>query len=209
MQNMFRDESPHGKNGEGRTWPGWARCLVSIALLLHMAAIVAAALSAPPSSDLLRRIADRFAHYFELIDQGYSYRYYTEPPPTAIIEARLRFADGREERIIRLPDRAQRPRLRYQRHLALAHHLFEDFSASRAAPGGPAPSRWAASYARHLCRANPGCAGVTLYLVMHLIPDLQRIREAASRPGATPVDVDDEGFFTVPERIGEYSCVDF
>jgi hypothetical protein len=209
MQNMFRDQEPRGKIGDGRAWPAWARCLVSIGLLLHRVAILAGALSVPPSSDLLRGIASRFAHYYEVIDQGYGYRYYTEPPPTALIEARLRFADGREERVVRLPDPAQWPRLRYQRHLALAHHLFEDFTAARTAPGGPVRSLWAASYARHLCRANPGCSGVTLYLVMHLIPDLQLMRETASRPGATPVDVDEERFFTVPERIGDYSCDDF
>ena len=57
--------------------------------------------------------------------------------------------------------------------------------------------------------AVPGCSGVRLSLVMHLIPDLQLIREAAARPGAPPVDVDEERFFTVPERIGDYSCADF
>jgi hypothetical protein len=209
MQKMFRDQPRRGKIGEGRPWPVWARSLVSLVLLLHLTAILAGAVSVPPSSELLRGIASRFAHYYELIDQGYGYRYYTEPPPTAVIEARLRFGDGRGERVVRLPDPAQRPRLRYQRHLALAHHLFEDFSLAKAAPGGPTPSRWAASYARHLCRANPGCSGVTLYLVMHLIPDLQLIRETASRPGAPPVDVNQERFFTVPERIGDYSCDDF
>jgi hypothetical protein len=210
MQKMFRDEPGRGKKDENRGWPVWARCLTSVVLLVHMVAIVAAAVAAPPSSDLQRAIADRFAHYYELIDQGYGYRYYApEPPPTAVVKARLRFADGRGERVVRLPDRAQWPRLRYQRHLALAHHLFEDFSAAKEAPGGPEPSRWAASYARHLCRTNPGCTGVTLTLEMHLIPDLRLIREAASRPGAAPVDVDAEAFFTVPERIGDYSCDDF
>jgi hypothetical protein len=87
--------------------------------------------------------------------------------------------------------------------------LFEDFRAAQAVPGRPAPSRWGASYARHLCRAHPGCSGVTLSLVMHLIPDLHLIREAASGAGAGPVDVDEERFFTVPERIGDYACADF
>ncbi|HEX8200782.1 MAG TPA: hypothetical protein VF590_09860 [Isosphaeraceae bacterium] len=206
---MFRDQAQSGGRGAGRAWPVWARVLASMALLAHMAAILAAAVSAPPSSELQRGLARGFERYYELTDQGYGYRYYTEPPPTALIRARLRFADGRPEQVVQLPDRARRPRLRYQRHLALAYHLFEDFNAARSAPGGPVPSRWARSYARHLCRTHPGCSGVTLALVMHLIPDLRVIREAASRPGATPVDVDDERFFTVPERIGDYPCADF
>jgi hypothetical protein len=207
---MVRAEPGRGSDGGRRGWSAGAKLLASAALLVHITAIVAGAVAARPSSALQGLIADQFAHYYELIDQGYGYRYYApEPPPTAVIRARLRFGDGRAEREVRLPDRAQRPRLRYQRHLALAHHLFEDFSAAKNAPGGPRPSRWAASYARHLCRANPGCTGVTLFVELHLNPDLQRIREAASRPGAAPVDVDAEEFFTVPERIGDYACDDF
>lgn len=204
---MFRVETERGTTARGRGWPSGAKLLASVALLGHMVAILAAAWAAPPSSELQGAVADLFARYYDLIDQGYGYRYYApEPPPTAVVKALLRFADGRGERVIRLPDRAQRPRLRYQRHLALAHHLFEDFSAAKNSPGGAMPSRWAASYARHLCRTNPGCTGVTLTLEMHLIPDLRLIREAASRPGGAPVDVDAEEFFTVPERIGDYPC---
>jgi hypothetical protein len=211
-QKMYREKQarPGKEGGEGRAWPSWAKGLASAALVFHMAAVLAAVAAAPPASEVERAIANRFAHYYELIDQGYAYRYYApEPPPTAVVTARLRFADGRPEREVRIPDRSLRPRLLYQRHLALAHHLFEEFNASRNDPHGERPSRWGASYARHLCKTTPGCSGVTLYFQMHMVPDLEQVREAASRPGAKPLDADAEEFYTVPERIGDYSCDDF
>ena len=40
----------------------------------------------------------------------------------------------------------------------------------------------------------------------HLIPELERIRQAQAEPGRRGVDLDAEEFFTTPERIGEFSC---
>jgi hypothetical protein len=108
--------------------------------------------------------------------------------------------------VVRLPRRGLRPRLRYQRQLALAFHLFSDFDEARRVAGDGSRSRWARAYARHLAKAWPGCATVTLFAQMHLIPDPSRVQEAASTPGAPPLDLDAEEFYTAPERIGEYSC---
>ena len=181
-----------------RPWPTWAKGLVSAGLLLHMVAVVTVGLASPPSSPLERAVADQLLPYCQFIDQGQAHRYYVDPPPTPVITARLRFDDGRPERVIRLPDRGRRPRLRYQRELALAHHLFVDFR--QAGDDGV----WARSYARHLCRANPGCSGVILQVQFHLVPDLDALREAAAR-GAT-LDVEAEEFYTTPERIGDFPC---
>jgi hypothetical protein len=187
-------------------WPAWARRLATAALLFHMTAIVAAALSVPPSSPLEQAIADQFAHYYELIDQGHAYRYYApEPPPTPVVVARLEFADGRPDAEVRLPDRSLRPRLRYQRHLALANHMFAEFSGAPRDEQGRRRGHWAESYARHLCKTR-GCARVTLLAKVHLIPDLEQVRHALEHPGAPAVDLDAEEFYTTPERIGDYAC---
>src|SRR5579883_2258856 len=61
-------------------WPSWACQLASLALLLHIVAILAAALASPPSSPLEMRLAGIFAPYYNLIDQGYAYRYYAPEP---------------------------------------------------------------------------------------------------------------------------------
>src|SRR4051812_44988452 len=106
------------------TWPGWARTLVTVGLLYHMVAVASGALGVPPSSLLERRVADLFTPYHDLVDQGYAYRYYAEPPPTPVILATLRFDAGRPAEVVRLPSRElDGPRMRHQRQLALANAL--------------------------------------------------------------------------------------
>jgi hypothetical protein len=167
--------------------------------------VLAGVLGAPPSSGLEQAVRDGFGLYYQLVDQGYAYRYYApEPGPTPVVTARVRYADGRPEETVRLPRRGVLPRLRYQRQLALANHLTTDFTEARQATGEGANSPWARSYARHLARSRPGCTSVTLFTQMHLIPDPQQVREAlASR---APVDLDAEEYYTAPERIGEFPC---
>ncbi|MFO0960889.1 MAG: hypothetical protein U0800_26200 [Isosphaeraceae bacterium] len=197
-------------------WPRWACRLASIALVWHMGSQLAAQLAAQPASRLETAAAGVFLPYFEFLNVGHSYRYYApEPGPTPIVLARLRYSDGREEEI-RLPDRGLTPRLRYQRHLNLANHLYNDFLQSRAReqdhdhpPGAPphsheqGPGRWAASYAHHLSRSHPGCETIALYATRHLLPDLE---EVAAR--GIP-EADDERFYEVPVLIGEFACADF
>ena len=189
------------------SWPGWARVLVTLGLLYHMAAVVAGAVGVPPSSELERHIADLFTPYHDLLDQGYAYRYYAEPPPTPVITATLRFGEGGPYLIVRLPERGLAgPRMRHQRQLALANALFADFEDARHLGGDGNRSRLAAAYARHLCKVHPGCTGVTLHAQQHLIPDPQQVREALAPPGAAGFDLFDEALFTSPERIGDFAC---
>jgi len=189
------------------SWPAWARRVVSVALVFHILAILAGAFAAAPSSALERDVVRLFAPYHHLIDQGYAYRYYApEPGPTPVATATIRYADGRADEIVRLPDRGARPRLRYQRQLALANHLVADFETARSVTGDGSRSPWARSYARHLARTRPGCTSVILYAQSHLIPEPERVREALSAPGHPRVDLDADEFYTTPERIGEFPC---
>jgi hypothetical protein len=194
----------------GRRWPPWTRRVVSVALLFHLAAVLTGALGAvPPFSDLEQAAYMAFKPYYDLIDQGYAYNYYApEPPPTPVVEATLHFADGRPDATIRIPDRGIWPRLRYQRQLALAHYLHDDFEMARGITGDGGKSRWAHSYARHLCGTHPGCRGVTLQVRMHKIPELPRIHEIWESSRRARVDLDAEEFYGEPERIGEYPCAD-
>jgi hypothetical protein len=197
-----KDGSPSGT--QPSIWPKWARILVSIGLAIHMLAVVAGAISGPPSSPLEQLLAKPFAHYYELFDQGYTYRFYApEPPPTPILIAELHFRDGRPTKTIRLPDRDVRPRLRYQRQMALAYHLFEEYASLKASGGGS--GHWAPSYARHLGKVH-GCSSVTFFLVQHVIPPLDRMTLGRQDGRAHPPGIDDEEFYSVPERIGEFPC---
>ncbi len=197
-----------GNPGDGdRPWPAWARRVVTAALLFHAAAILAGVWAANPSSRLEQGVDSWFERYDQWIRQGFSYRYYSpEPPPTPVVTATLAFADGRPEVVVRLPERGVRPRLRYQRQLALANNLMGDFEEARTFGGDGSKSRWARAFATHLGKAYPGCNSVTLRVQMHLIPNLERVRERLDGPGGGAVDLDADEFYTAPERIGVYPC---
>ncbi len=180
---------------------------VSVAILYHLAAVLAGALGVPPSSDLEQAIADRFTTYFDLMDLGYSYRFYAEPPPTPVVTATLRFGDGRPEEKVRLPGReVPGPRMRHQRQLALANALFSDVQEARRQAVDASQSRLARAYARHLCRTRPGCRSVTLHVQQHLIPEMAQVREAVAGSVAKAFDLFGDRMFTVPEWIGDYPC---
>jgi hypothetical protein len=202
---MVGEESIPGGTGLAPGWPPWARRLASAAVLFHAAAILAGAWASQPSSELEQAVDEKFAAYHGLTRQGYSYRYYSpEPPPTPVIVATLEFRDGRPEQVVRIPDRATRPRMLYQRQLNLANWLMADVEDARHHAGDPARSRWARAFATHLGRTHPGCSSVTLRSRMHLVPPLDRVREDVER--GRPVDLDAEEFYTTPERIGVFPC---
>jgi hypothetical protein len=203
-----KSKTPPPLDVPASVWPVWARWVVSVMLVIHVAALLAGALAAgEPASDLERRIADRFVSYHQVIDQGYTYRYYApEPGPTPVVTARVHYADGRPDEELRLPERGTWPRLRYQRQLALANHLFTDFAQARQITGDGQNSKWGQSYARHIASSRPRALTVTLYLRMHLSPELERVRQEGA---GTKIDLDAEEFYTTPERIGEYACAGF
>ena len=190
-----------------RAWPGWAKALVSLAIVYHMTAVLAGALGVPPSSLLERTVADLFTPYYDLVDFGYAYRFYTEPPPTPVVTATLQFGDERPEETVRLPGRKC-----VARGCATSGSLHSPTRFSwmcekpRSEPASGSQSRLARAYARHLCATRPGCQSVTLHLQYHLIPEIDQVREATERPAAPRFDLFAESLFTTPEWIGEYPC---
>ncbi len=204
--------SDAGRSRQDRVpgWPRWARVVVSLIVAYHLAAIVAGAVGVPPSSELERAIADGFRSYFDVMDLGYSYRFYAEPPPTPVVTATLQFGDGRPEEVVRLPGReVGGPRMRHQRQLGLANALFNDVQEARRRVRDASQSRLARAYARHLCRTRPGCRLVTIHLQQHLLPDIREVRRALNEPGATRFDLFAESLFSTPEWVGDYACDDF
>ena len=192
-------------------WPGWAKTAVTVLLCVHVAAVVSGALGVPPSSELERRVADLFTWHHGLLDQGYAYRYYAEPPPTPVVLAALHRADGSPDVEIRIPEReVAGPPMRAQRQLALANALFasarpEHRHGEGEEEGGPAESWLARSYASYLCRTHPGTSGVTLYLQQHLIPDPRQVLEKTRETGLR-FDLFDESLLTTPRWIGDFPC---
>jgi hypothetical protein len=197
-----------GSQQDGKAgWPAWARTVVTVALVFHLCAVLAGALGVPPSSELERAIADGFRPYFDLTDMGYSYRFYTEPPPTPVVTATIQYEDGRPDETVRLPGRdVAGPRMRHQRQLALANALAVDVQEVRRLVKDPSQSRLSRAYARHLCRTRPGCRSVTLHLEQHLIPDLSQVRQSLESSGSPRFDLFAESLFTTPEWVGEFPC---
>ena len=142
----------------GRPWPPWVCWLVSGVLLFHITATLACELAGQTDVSVLETdVGLRFWWYVVLIGQEYTHAYFAPDPENAtpVVTARVEFADGRPDREVRIPDRSTRPRIRYVRQIALAWHLTHEWSA----PDPIRRSYWARSYAKHLCRAHPGCAG--------------------------------------------------
>jgi hypothetical protein len=188
---------------QGRAWPAWACWLVSAFLLFHITAILACeAAGQVHRSPLQIGLGTRFWWYPVLLHQEIAHAYFAPEPDrgTPIVKIRLEFAGGRPDREIRLPDPATRPRIRYLRQLGLAWHLLNERNTK-------GQSYWAASYARHLCRSNPGCTRVFLYLQGHWMPDPASVVRDVSR-GQMP-DLDSPALYTVPELIGAFSCDEF
>lgn len=164
---------------------------------------MAIALAGNPASDVERSAARLFAPYAELTGLASVHRYYAPaPPPTPVLTATIDFGSG-DTKSVRVPDRSTRPRLRYQRQLALAYHLFSDYQRSAHGHGIESErSTIGASYARHLLSVHPDARAVTLRVQEHLTPDLVSLRERESDRAA--FNPDDARFFTVPEIVGEY-----
>ena len=183
--------------------------MVSVALLFHLAAVLAGTLGAvPPFSDLEHAAYMAFKPYYDLIDQGYAYNYYApEPPPTPVVEATLHFADGRPDATIRIPDRGTGPGCGIRGNwlsptTCMTISRWPGASRATAARAAgplvrPAPVRDA-----------PRLSGVTLQVRMHKIPELPRIHEIWESSRRARVDLDAEEFYSEPERIGEYPCAD-
>jgi hypothetical protein len=185
---------------------------VATALIaLHITAVVTGALGVPPSSDLERTIANAFTWYHGLMDQGYAYRYYAEPPPTPVVLATLSYGDGRPDEEVRIPAReVSGPPMRRQRRLAVANALFASVQGERrGSASDPSGSPLARSYARHLCRTHPGCSRVTLRVQQHLIPDPRQVLEHLGRPSRGRFDLFDESLLTTPRWIGDFPCDGF
>jgi hypothetical protein len=186
-------------------WPVGRKRVVTFLLIFHAVAIWAGIWGAAPASPLQESFRDMFGWYFNLVDQGYSYRYFApDPPPTPIVKATVNYPDGRTE-VIRIPDRNIKPRMLYQRELALANHLYSDVNEARRITRDPSQSVWAQSYAKHLGKTHTGAKSVTLAIELHRIPDPHQVAREIAETGKSS-DLDDSEQFDVPERIGEFPC---
>lgn len=155
----------------------WLRRAVSVALAMHLMALVIAPLAVAPTSPMWQRTWRVFQPYLESLFLNHGYHYFApEPGPSHLVHYELRFNDGRIETGV-FPNAMQhQPRLRYHRHFMLS-----EFLNSLAIDGNQAElfESVTNSYAEHL-RHTHHAAEVTLNLRRHYVPSPQHV--SSGRP---------------------------
>jgi hypothetical protein len=140
---------------------------VNFWVVFHFAAVIAAAGSAGPTSDLVLAGWRLFRPYLQLFYLNHGYNFFAPQPVPSIL---LDFEAVRDDGTVvggRIPNRTIQPRLLYHRYLLLTEHI------------GVAPSdlqsNWYKSYARHLCHKY-GAKRVSLTRVTHFPPTMEMVR---------------------------------
>jgi hypothetical protein len=167
------------------------RSLVNSWIVFHFAAIIAAAGSVGPTSELVLAGWRLFRPYLQLFYLNHGYNFFAPQPVPSTL---LNFEAVREDGTVvngRIPDPTIRPRLLYHRYLLLTEHI------------GVAPPdlqrNWYKSYARHICRKY-GAKRVSLTRLTHFPPTMEMVRNGARL---------DEPRSYEEMFVGDFSCSEF
>jgi hypothetical protein len=169
-----RPNAPSRESGAPSRRPGrpaaWIRVLVSVWIVWHFTGVFLAALSLPPSSQLVVDIAQQPPMQWYLdalyLNQGHSF-FAPEVGPGHLIKYELLDQSGRtieQGEIPNTKDHTPMPRLRYHRHLMLADQA--DL------PGDKETSnywqrKYLETYARHMLRIHENAQTVRLQRLAH------------------------------------------
>jgi hypothetical protein len=166
------------------------RWIVNLWVVLHFSAILAAAASVGPSSDLVLASWRVFRPYLEILYLNHGYNFYApEPTPSTLLTFVAERDDGTLVRG-RIPDPSLWPRLLYQRHLLLTEHI------GIAPP--PLHKHWYKSYARHLCHQY-AASRIRLTRLTHYPPAMEMVRNGRQLDDPASYEEMDLGVF----RCGE------
>ncbi len=123
--------SPDAKKTPSQTRPiGWSpatRTIVTLLLLWHLAAVVVASWSIPPSSELSQKAVTPFRPYLRATYLNVGYRFFAPDPPRGsnLVRYEVTLEDGHTETGT-FPDRdVHRPRLAYHRHFMITSQVIE------------------------------------------------------------------------------------
>jgi hypothetical protein len=165
--------------------------LVNVWIVYHLAAVVLAPWSVPPSSRLVQNAWRAIGPYVQILYLNHGYHYFApEPGNSTLVSYVLETADGREE-VGRIPHRGIWPRLLYHRHFMLT-----EFLASNDAQDPKLKSELVRAMARQLCRQH-GARRVTLSRITHRLPSMEWVRAGGT--------LDDPGSYT-EEPLGTFAC---
>jgi hypothetical protein len=168
----------------------FVRWAINLWILFHFAAVLAAASSVGPTSDLILAIWKPFRPYLQAFHLNHGYNFYApQPAASTLVDYAVERDDGTMIRG-RILDRAMKPRLLYHRYLLLTEHLVFVSQETQ--------TYWYKSYARHLCHKYRG-ARVGLSRVIHYPATMEMIRNGATL---------DEPYSYEEAFVGEFSCGD-
>ena len=119
------------KEAGNRGWRPAARCVVSLLLLWHLAAVFVPPFTFQTSpirglgSPLAESAMGILGPYIDLVYLNHGYAFFAPDPGSShLLQARLEFDDGREPVETTMPDLEQHwPRLLYHRYFMLSEHL--------------------------------------------------------------------------------------
>ncbi len=158
------------------------RIVISVALLVHLTAVIAAPMAVPPSSDIQRNLAMSLNPYIFATYLNHGYRFFAPAPsPGHLVRYTLEMPDGSSRQGV-FPDlKTEWPRLFYHRHFMLSEKLASLYDPEEPRADDPPEVRraWqmdrqtfqtiAESYARYLLKTS-GARRVTLEVVQHELP---------------------------------------
>jgi hypothetical protein len=160
-------------------------------LVFHIAAVIIAPASVPPSSDLVRSAWTLFQPYLQALYLNHGYHFFApEPGESTLLAFEAELSDGTVV-LGRIPNFAIQPRLLYHRHFMLTEHM---------AMAPPALQElWYSSYARHLGHKY-GAARVGLTRLTHRLPSPEMVRAGTG--------LDDPRSY-VEQPLGVFRCDGF
>lgn len=164
------------------TWPVWVRCLVTLAIIWHVGALLAAPLSLPPSVIGTALREKVFRHYSQLMFLDHANKFFAPDPGFShLLRYQVELADG-TTKTGTLPNLTEQfPRLLYHRYFMLTERI----GNVDPAPMDPEwsqhpPNQWesdlARSYANHLINEF-NARRVTLTLVQHMLYRPDQVRD--------------------------------
>ena len=167
------------------------RGLINLWVLFHFAAVLAAAGSVGPTSDLIIAAWKPFRPYLQAfyLNNGYNF-YAPQPAPSTLVSYEVERGDGTTIRG-RILDRSLKPRLLYHRYLLLTEHLVfvsDDLQ-----------KYWYKSYGRHLCHKYGG-SRIRFTRLIHHPPTMEMVRAGATL---------DEPISYEEMFVGDFSCGEY
>jgi hypothetical protein len=173
LGNKPRPSAPPREEGARGRRPGriplWLRAALSLFIVWHFTAVFLAALSAPPSSQLVYRIAQQglMQWYLDALYMNQQHSFFApDVGPGNIIRYELFDQSGQLMEKGNLPDRKEHwPRLRYHRHFMLADQA--DYLSANDQYRKQWQRAFLEGFARHLLRVHEDAASVRVQRVAH------------------------------------------